>query len=567
MSKTEKNATINVKDLPKEKLLKLKAIKDPVKSSASKSKNSTTTSKEKTCQKVLIFVCSLCSDLFNNEEEYQSHSCPKAEKSKETKEKVDICCEKCNKKFTRKYHLQRHLLNSKSCSDGSQRQSYTCDVCKKNFTRIDNFKMHLQSHLGKIERAKNFQCSYCDKAFSASSLLNIHIRTHTNEKPFKCDWKDCNKAFPSSGALCKHRRVHTGEKPYECEICKNRFSAKETLNRHVRTHTKHHDHICEICNKSFIQRTQLRSHMFHHTGENGYTCDKCGKQFNRRVRLTEHMQYIHMGKPPLKCTMCEKTFYRREDLSRHMHHHVGERSHECKVCTKKFVTNGALRIHSRIHNVEEPSVCSYCEKSFSRVDCLVRHLRAKHRDALKKIIVDAENKRLEKVKQQKGQYEIIIYEDNPKSADENNIEIELIDGNMIEENNCFPNNNIKQEQRQNKSVIEYTENQNENMGQEIFLKDDDLKRKVAELLEVVIEDCILKKMGYGVKPIEEVLASVIRQCSHTPLEMDDDEDESTIIRENVKRLFSLVLNEDHIKSLLNNYTVDEALLIVLKMSK
>lgn len=200
--------------------------------------------------------------VYEKQGELEERTCSKKEAAK-------ISCENCGKTFTRKYHLERHLLHTSCCPEIKTKDHLSCEVCGKSFTRVDNLRMHLRAHLGVKSRSRLFECSYCEKSFYGSSLLNIHIRTHTGDKPFKCGWEGCDKAFPSSGAQTKHRRVHTGERPYECDICSNRFSAKETLNRHKKTHTGKRDHVCKICGKSFIQNTQLKSHMFHHTGENG----------------------------------------------------------------------------------------------------------------------------------------------------------------------------------------------------------------------------------------------------------------------------------------------------------
>lgn len=138
--------------------------------------------------------------------------------------KEPVQCPACNKSFTRKYHLERHLIHT-SCNPGTyQREEFACEVCDKKFSRIDNLRMHLRAHLGQKQRSRDFQCPFCEKSFYGSSLLNIHVRTHTSklasssmqgncnnsvnllgEKPYLCDWEDCGKGFPSSGALTKHR--------------------------------------------------------------------------------------------------------------------------------------------------------------------------------------------------------------------------------------------------------------------------------------------------------------------------------------------------------------------------
>lgn len=105
----------------------------------------------------------------------------------------------------------------------------------------------------------------------------------------------------------------------------------------------------------------------------------------------------------------------------------------------------------------------------------------------------------------------------------------------------------------------------------IFLNDEDLKRKIGELLAILIDESILKKLGFGIKPVEEVLCSVIEQCGRKPTKNEDNEEQggdyTTRMRENTKQLFSMVLDEEHVQALLNNHTVDEVITIVLKMAK
>lgn len=96
-------------------------------------------------------------------------------------QKNPVQCPTCQKTFTRKYHLERHLVHT-SCNPGTfERQEFSCEVCDKKFSRIDNLRMHLRAHLGQKSRSRDFQCPYCEKSFYGSSLLNIHVRTHTRK--------------------------------------------------------------------------------------------------------------------------------------------------------------------------------------------------------------------------------------------------------------------------------------------------------------------------------------------------------------------------------------------------
>lgn len=172
------------------------------------------------------------------------------------------------------------------------------------------------------------------------------------------------------------------------------------------------------------------------------------------------------------------------------------------------------------------------------MDCLVRHMRAKHRETLQQIIVEAETKKICSQLNGNEEIEIIYYKDEGESQA----------GDEVYE------------------VVSLKDDEEEQAP--IFLDDELLKQRIGDLLQVVIEKNLLKELGYRKKPIDDVLCSVLEQCSRKPLKKADcPDDDSTRMRENTKQLFSMVLDEDHIKSLLNNYTVDEVITIVLRMSK
>lgn len=375
-------------------------------------------------------------------------------------------------------------------------------VCGKMFSRNDNLREHLRIHAGDTSRRKKHTCEHCNKEFHCPSMLTVHIRMHTGEKPFKCEM--CGKAFPSEGALKKHNRIHTGERPYECKDCGARFSLKGTLNRHQRTHTGIRPHKCSYCGKEFIQVGGLKAHLFHHTGENGFACEHCGKCFNRKARLQMHIRYVHEKVKPYNCSNCGKSFVRKEDLNRHSVLHTGVKAYQCPVCNKTFAIKPSLKLHLLTHNKEEPKSCSECGRAFIRQDCLLRHMRKRHRDMLDKLISNVEKKVL------------------PAIATE------------MTTNNTLPKQSLSE--------------------------------SIKELLSLLVDEATLRAFGWPDKAIDELLEAVIRRCGHTPVNPADYSFMDRL-RENCKLLFTVVIDDNAVKTLLNNHTVDEVILHVLRLAK
>lgn len=101
----------------------------------------------------------------------------------------------------------------------------------------------------------------------------------------------------------------------------------------------------------------------------------------------------------------------------------------------------------------------------------------------------------------------------------------------------------------------------------VFMDDKSLKNSIAKLLDIVMDEETLNKFGWPDAPVDTVLSAVIEGCGQTPADYDTCWDEETKLRENVKVLLTTVLDNDDIKLMLNNYTVDEVIKYVLNLTK
>lgn len=83
-----------------------------------------------------------------------------------------------------------------------QGDKYGCERCNRRFTRKSDLMRHVRIHLG----IRPNVCSVCSKPFVQRSALTVHMRVHTGEKPYSC--QVCSRAFSDSSSLARHKRIH-----------------------------------------------------------------------------------------------------------------------------------------------------------------------------------------------------------------------------------------------------------------------------------------------------------------------------------------------------------------------
>lgn len=118
---------------------------------------------------------------------------------------------------------QKESAASLSVKKESHGNRFYCQKCNRDFSTKTNLNRHMQSHEGN----KPFSCTECRKSFTQKSTLKQHMYTHTGERPYVCEV--CNRGFTQCKSLIFHMRRHTGEKPFHCEYCLITFRQKDAL--------------------------------------------------------------------------------------------------------------------------------------------------------------------------------------------------------------------------------------------------------------------------------------------------------------------------------------------------
>lgn len=524
--------------------------------------------------------------------------------------KRDYQCPYCPKSFYGSSLLNIHIRTH------TGEKPFPCDLCTKSFPSTGALRKHRRCHTGE----RPYRCDQCSATFAARETLNRHRKTHTGEKPHECTI--CHKAFIQASQLRSHMFNHTGEGGFDCEQCGATFSRKTRLTEHIKfVHNKEKPQACPTCGKEFVRKEDLQRHQDTHEEIKNFACSECGKRFTSRTSLNSHMR-VHIVEEPATCKICGKEFLRQDCLARHMrgkhrddyymkidaqpekvHNQVStvvdveEDPHVLEIDGEVYQITPLeevklVRINSATASQSSTTIATAAETSSPPDDdaaataaptCTVKTEDGKKIQVLEvvNIVPPKEAKPAVVIAKPTTSPIKVAQPKKPKQVKANPMPVAVGQEKVVPAMVQLPVQKAKEpkepkERKKRKQTAESTESseikktkiKKEKLDDSmpIFLSDSSLKEKISELLCLLIDEEMLEEFGWPKAPVEEVLSNVIVRCGHKPARDEEDMggDMTTRMRENTKILFSLTMDDDNIKTLLNNQTIDEVIMSVLK---
>ncbi|XP_013185189.1 zinc finger protein 333 [Amyelois transitella] len=173
------------------------------------------------------------------------------------------------------------------------------------------------------------------------------------------------------------------------------------------------DYVCHDCDVQFEHPNHLKVHLFLQCRE--YSPSVFWRKFHSKLtaaltpttdRLSAFRPYTEIISSPIPapaqlealaaewgkstnghlCLYCGKIYSRKYGLKIHIRTHTGYKPLRCRYCLRAFGDPSNLNKHVRLHanegNESGEHACPFCGKRLARRRDLLRHVRARHADAL-----------------------------------------------------------------------------------------------------------------------------------------------------------------------------------------
>jgi len=214
-------------------------------------------------------------------------------------ESDEFLCPACNKMFSFKRNLRRHLRTDHECSATHIEQVFKTLTSLKlkafvEETGLPSFHTKKHHRDGDEEKSdegrgggKHVVCPDCGISLTKHYLLQHIKRKHSKkEQALKCD--KCDKAYPCMEYLKNHiARFHSQDKNVVCPDCGITVN-KDSFRRHSLIHKTAGNFQCDICNKLLPSKYSLHRHRKKHEHNPNF-----GKQKNQKIESVKPILTIN----------------------------------------------------------------------------------------------------------------------------------------------------------------------------------------------------------------------------------------------------------------------------------
>lgn len=178
--------------------------------------------------------CTHCDIVMTSKSRLTHHLHIKHQNSLSNKDRHLLCCKECD--FVT--HMQSSIEDHVKTKHLPLQEKITCEYCNKTFSLKPNLKRHLQDFHNIGKGAQEFKCPEDDCDYVTQQKHNVSIHVNKVHQGVKFS---CNECSYSSGYKCDLKRhikvVHQGLK-FKCEFCDYTTHSKTFLTGHtIKSHS------------------------------------------------------------------------------------------------------------------------------------------------------------------------------------------------------------------------------------------------------------------------------------------------------------------------------------------
>ena len=199
--------------------------------------------------------------------------------------------DRCSIKWCSTHHYMKSVHRPKS---------FKCENCDRMYTTKINLNRHLKTVHWKD--STSFKCKICSEELKSTHYLKVHVRTYHEFKSKDHICEICNKSFYTKTEVARHNIVSHSPQ-VQCDKCL-KFLNQSSLKNHLKdVHSKNDPYPCMQCGSQLKSRLQLKRHVKYVHNPKSFRCNECDKMFAKKCGLKTHVKDIHL-RVTYQCKIC-----------------------------------------------------------------------------------------------------------------------------------------------------------------------------------------------------------------------------------------------------------------------